>query len=159
MCNHILMQNLKKYFLSIFLGVCIIVAVFFVYKLFFNKSTKLPAQPETRVEEVVPPSSEVAIPTKTTEGVRAKGSPNKLITATVDITNTEIVPSSLEVVPFTLVQFNNKSGKAIEIVGEKWGNFSLASGTNKKQLFDRAEKYSYTITGLNASLTGEIIVK
>ena len=151
------MENVKKYLSWGFLAVCVIIASFLIYNSFFKKSTaKLPA---VNVEEVVPATGETSVPAAGSEPVRAKGSPDKLITAAIDITETKIDHSSLEVAPFTLVTFNNKSGKAVKIASEKFPGISLASGEKANQLFDRAGSYSYTITGLDASLTGAIIAK
>lgn len=150
----------KKYLSIGFLVVCVVVASFFLYNAFAKKSgVKVPSQTETNVEEGVPVTSEVGAPSVTPEAVRVKGSPGKVITATVDITDTKVTPANLEAVPFTMVTFNNKSSKAIKIVSENFGTISLAPGEKSNQLLDKAENYSYTITGLAASLTGEIVVK
>lgn len=150
------MEN-KKYLSLIFLIVCVGAVSLFAYNLFFKKSTV--ELPVAKVEESVPVTNEVGAPSVTPEAVRVKGSPGKVITATVDITDTKVTPANLEAVPFTVVTFNNKSSKAIKIVSEKFPGISLASGEKASQLLDKAENYSYTITGLGTSLTGEIVVK
>lgn len=145
------MEKAKKNLLIGFLAVCVIVVSFLIYNSFFKRSVVK--------EPSAPSASENVVPTSAAESVRAKGSPDKLITAAVDITNTKIVPSSLEVAPFTLVTFNNNSSKAVKIVSEKFPGIALASGGKADQLFDRADNYNYTITGLDISLAGEIIAK
>lgn len=146
------MEKGKKYFSIGFLLVCVVIASFLIYNSFFKKS--LPPQTRTGVQETNPAG--VVFPTKTPEEIKVITNAK---TAVVNITDTKIEPIILAVKTFDQAQFNNQSGKTINIVGEGWGNFPLPSGSNMTQPFSKAGKYSYKVTGLDASLTGEIIVK
>lgn len=146
------MEKAKKYLSIGFLILCLVGASFLIYKAFFDKSSvKLPEESDTGASETA-----VVLPTKTPEEIKIISSAKTTI---IDITDTKIEPIVLEVKAFDQVQFNNKSGKTIKVVGEGWGNFPLPSGSNMTQPFNKAGKYNYKVTGLDASLTGEIIVK
>lgn len=149
------MQNLKKYFPAVFLAICVVAVSFFIYKSFFEKpSAKLPSQTKTNVREIV--STKYVFPTRTSEEIKII---SEAKTATIDITGTKVEPPVLEVNAYDQVQFNNKSGKTIKVVGEKWGNFPVPSGLNMTQPFNEAGSYKYKIEGLDTVLTGEIVVK
>jgi len=142
-------MNLKERWPIILLVVALSFVALVSYQSFFKKT--------------INPSSEMptsgvgsSYPTKTPEEVKVI---SEMQTLEIRVTSAGLEPKTLTAKVHDQIRIVNKTGKAIKIEGAEWGKFGLAPERTVVRPFDNPGTFSFAVTGLDASLTGQIIIK